>query len=170
MSSPKSSKTSVSPKPLASPLTTLMQLHPLTPPRFPTLSELAQTPSASPASSNTSGLFCSLVNQPELMLDDLLRHPEKYEERESVSAILHTLLSGRQSLKDLPKEEMEVLDRATLDLNRSSSAKPEALKPKAPKPIVKKAESRVKPEPEPKEDSPPEDLSPNEELIPDWLK
>lgn len=53
------------------------------------------------------------------MLDDLLRDPKKYEE--GVSELLQELVGGRKTLESLSAEEMTVLDRATLDLNRSSS-------------------------------------------------
>src|SRR5690606_28154970 len=94
-SSANSSKRSAVPKSAASPLNTLMQLHPLLPKRFPTLFELVdmQIHAASPGSSNQSGLFCNLVGRPEIMFDDLLRNPEKYAERDSVSAILQSLIS-----------------------------------------------------------------------------
>lgn len=168
MSSPKSSGKSP-PKPLASPLLTLMQLHPLLPSKFPTLSELARTPSVSPPSSNASGLFCTLVGQPEYMLDDLLRDPKKYET--GVSELLQSLVSGSKTLQTLSSEEMTLLDRATLDLNRSSSKKPfesseDSSKLKTPKPSSKASKNE-----EPKsEDRLPPDLIPDASAIPDWLR
>lgn len=153
-------------KPVGTPLSMLTRLHPLLPKRFPTLSELAQTPADSPVSSRRSGLFYSLVGRPEVMLNDLLRDPEKYEERESVSAILQSLIAGRQKMEDLSPQDMETLDRATLDLNRSYSRKPSTSSP-APSPPKKQP---ISTEPPKDEESPPEELFPKADLVPHWFR
>ena len=150
-----------------SPLISLMQLHPLLPPKFPTWSELTQTPSDSPRSSRRQGLFDSLIGDPHVMFDDLLRDPSKYEE--GVAELLMSLVSGRRKLIDLSPTEMEALDRATLDFNRLSSLpKPDkppetSLETKTPKPSSKDSELQ-------KESQVPEDLIPDESLIPEWFR
>lgn len=127
----------------SSPLMTLMGVHPVLPVRFPTLEELA-TPSIADGyvSSNMPGLFSSLVGDPNVLLDDLLRSPEKYET--GVDILLQELASGSKSLSSLKLDEQELLDRATLDLSRSSSKKPEP--PSRPK---MKSVDPVDPPPQP---------------------
>jgi hypothetical protein len=157
-----------------------MGLHPLVPPRFPTLSELAAPPIASPASSPRRGLFVSLVGDPTVMFDDLLRSPEKYEE--GVSDLLLGMVTGRRSLKDLSPEEMEVLDRATVDLNRkTSSSKPDSSPEKslatAPQQtssedseLQKEAAEAKEAKAEERAEAMPADLVPDEEMIPFWFR
>jgi|SRR5688572_29259070 len=163
------------PKPQATPLITLMGLHPLLPLRFPTLSELAQAPSVSPPSSSDSGLFSTLVGHPEHMLDDLLRDPEKYEE--GVAELLQSLVAGSKSLQRLSMEERDLLDRATLDLNRSSYKKPspplaDSSAPKTPeKSSESSSEEKEEGLPKEKVAQPKEKDQPADDLaVPDWLK
>lgn len=155
-------------------LISLMQLHPLVPPRFPTLSELTSPPPASPAPSSVSGLFASLIGDPTVIFDDLLRNPEKYEPR--VQGLLLDLMSGRRRLAELPTEEREILDRATLDWNRKTSSSPpspspttssesEKLKSSSEDSVRRTKEAEVEPEREV-----PSDLIPDEEMIPFWFR
>lgn len=107
----------------SSPLMTLMGVQPVLPARFPTLEELT-TPvtSKDSASSNTPGLFRSLVGDPRVVFEDLLRSPEKYEP--GVDQLLQELMTGSKSLDTLSTQDQALLDRSVLDLNRSSSKEP----------------------------------------------
>lgn len=95
------------------------------------------------------------------MLDDLLRDPSKYEE--GVSELLQELVGGRRTLESLSAEEMQVLDRATIDLNRSSSRTP-SKDSGASSPKTKPGASS-----ESSEEEIPEELT-AEELVPDWFR
>jgi len=94
------------------------------------------------------------------MLDDLLRDPKKYEE--GVSELLQELVGGRRTLESLSPEDMMVLDRATLDLNRSSSnahsSDSDASSPQK-KPTTSSEESK-------EED---DGLTPDD-LVPEWFR
>lgn len=105
------------------PLMQLMGVQPVLPAPFPTLDEL-MTPATESvsASSSTPGLFSNLVGDPAILLNDLVRDPKKYDP--GVEILLQELLSGQKSLKTLDRDDMEMLDRATLDLSRSSSSEP----------------------------------------------
>lgn len=140
-----------------------MRLHPLLPRRSPTLSELARTPADSPSSSRATGLFCNLVGLPEVMLDDLLRDPEKYEA--GVADLLQDLTSGRRQLQSLDTTEMAVLDRATLDFSRSSSKKQSESSP-PPSPLKKQSSSFEEME----ERDIPDDEGPDESVVPHWFR
>src|SRR5262245_5310253 len=159
----------------ASALATLMRLHPLLPPRFPTLFELAETPLASPASSPRQGLFASLLGDPAVLFDDLLKNPGKYEP--GVEALLLQLIGGRRRLQDLSIEEQELLDRATLDWNhKSSSAAPKTSPEKSSETEEQRSSSedsvlsKTASETEPREEEIPSDLIPDEEMIPHWFR
>jgi cell division septation protein DedD len=99
------------------------------------------------------------------MLDDLLRSPEKYEP--GVAELLQELVSGHKSLSSLADSEMAVLDRATLDFNRSSSKKPsETSTPSSPKkkPAPSSEDGEL-------EERIPEDLAvAADEAVPQWLR
>jgi hypothetical protein len=151
---------------VSSPLITLMQLHPLVPPRFPKWSELLEKETPSEKSSPRRGLFSDLVGNPEVILDDLLRRPKIYEE--GVAELLQELVTGRKTLAGLSQSEMDLLDRATLDLN--SSRRPlekTAMKKKA-------TPSEVDEDVALSEDGDlgaamPEDLIPDVAMIPSWF-
>lgn len=150
------------PQPKASALLTLMQLQPLVPPRFPTLSELLRPPVVSKSSSPPSGLFCSLVGVPEVMFDDLLRDPKKYED--GVAELLQEMIQGSKTIGSLSSSEMRLLDRATLDLNRSSSAKPsESSKPSTPEKPKTSSESEGT-------ETTSDELIPDGSLVPEWFR
>lgn len=106
----------------SSALTTLMQLHPLVPPRFPTWSELASAPPSSAKPSPMQGLFSGLIGNPNVLLEDLVRRPEHYET--GVAELLQELSSGQKTLAGLSSSEMVLLDRATVDWNQSYSPQP----------------------------------------------
>lgn len=154
-------------------LLSLMQLHPLVPPRFPTLSELTSPSTVSPVPS-PQGLFVSLVGDPNVLFDDWLRSPEKYEPE--VEGLLMELISGRRRLEDLAQWERETLDRATLDYNRKTSSSPPSSSPttssetELQKTSSDDSETPTRErEPEPEREIPP-DLLPDEALIPSWLR
>lgn len=147
----------------SSPLISLMGIFPLVPPQPP---RFPPSPGSSSArSSSQPGLFSSLVGSPEVMFDDLLRDPEKYES--GVSELLQQLILKQKQISSLSPEEMDLLDRATLDLNRSSSPKPvESSKPSVE--TVKTASATPSNE-EIAEEKMPDDLIPSEGLDPHWF-
>lgn len=153
----------------SSALITLMQLHPLVPPRFPRLSELLSAPNSSePSSPKRQGLFSSLIGSPEVLLDDLVRRPEHYET--GVAELLQELVTGQKTLAGLSDSETLLLDHATLDWNRSSSAKPpETQKTAALKTISDESSSSFY---EDAGDTAEEtdDVIPNDPLIPEWFR
>jgi hypothetical protein len=152
-------------------LISLMQLHPLVPPRFPTWSELVATPLGSPASSPPpQGLFDSFVGDPAVLFEDLLRSPEKYEP--GVQELLMELLGGRQ-LSALSKDERALLDRATLDWNRKTSSPPPPASPATSSETEKQKTSSDDSEPSKREVDPeavPEGTLRDEEMIPFWFR
>jgi hypothetical protein len=144
-------------------LMSLMRLHPLVPPRFPSWSEVASTSGASAASSAEPGLFSNLIGNPLVLLEDYLREPSKYEE--GTEQLLQELAAGAKTLDVLSPEEMSVLDRATLDYNRKLPAKTAAA---APPP--KEADDESSSEDDEFEERMPEDLLPVHDLVPDWFR
>lgn len=157
-------------------LFSLMQLHPLVPPRFPTWSEVTRASPATPEPSPPSqqGLFVSLVGDPHVLFEDLLRSPEKYEPE--VEGLLLELITGRRRLQDLPRSEREILDRATLDYNRKSSSSPPSPSPTTSSETEKQKTSSDDSERPTKESEPepereiPSDLIPDEAMIPFWFR
>lgn len=126
------------PSPNTTPWSNLMRLHPLLPHKPPTLSELAQgiqnhgvETSAKPRL-EPDGLFTHLVREPNVMLEDLLSCPSKYEE--GVLELLQRLVSGASKFSSLSMDEQDLLNRATLDLNRSAPKTAEALPQKEVEP------------------------------------
>ncbi len=102
-----------------------------------------------------------------VLYDDLIRRPDHYEVE--AANLLQDLASGHKKLTELGSEEMEVLNRATIDLNRVSSNKPlDSLKSssvkKAPKPSSDDSETQVK------EASLEDDLIPQDSLVPEWFR
>jgi hypothetical protein len=120
------------------------------------------------------GLFASLVGDPTVLFDDLLRSPEKYEPQ--VEGLLLELMTGRKRLQDLPTEDREVLDRATLDWNRKTSSSPPSNSPTTSSETeLQKTSSEDSEKPKKERDPEPEreipsDLLPDEELIPFWFR
>lgn len=104
--------------PGASALISLLPL--LTPqkPTFPRFSELIGEP-VKPSSPNTSGLFSALLGNPEVLLHDCLDFPDKYQV--DVLPLVQELVSGSRKMDSLTKEELEILDMATIDYNRAKA-------------------------------------------------
>ena len=110
---PPTRKASPSSTTLANSLPSLRLLEPT----FPTFSALATVSDVKPAEGR-KGLFLALVGDPQVLLQDLLDSPAKYEE--GVSTLLQDLASGRRKLGSLTPAEAELLDRATIDYTRRS--------------------------------------------------
>ncbi len=98
-------------------------------PTFPTFTALATVPDKAPAEGR-KGLFLELVRDPQVLLQDLLDSPAKYEE--GVSTLLQDLVSGRRKIESLSREESELLDRATIDFTRTVQRQ-EVVPPPEPK-------------------------------------
>lgn len=123
-------------------------------PTFPAFTALVTLADSSPVKKPRSdSLFLNLIQDPKVLLQDLLASPHKYEE--GVSELVQDLSSGRRDVKDLERQEMDLLDRATIDY--SHAEKPRKV---IPPPVRAKAE---KPTPEPR----PPSLSPDG-LEPYW--
>jgi len=124
-------------------LTNLMPLPGLAAPRFPSFSELVGA-TVSEKPTKRSGLFLDMLGDPQVLYQDLLEDPSKYEE--GVSRLLQELISGQQQLSELNDQEMGLLDRAVLDFNQPAR-KLEARPAPAPKPPAKakRPEPREKP-------------------------
>ena len=84
-------------------------------PRFPTFAELVQEDAeAEPASPRRDkGLFEALIGNPEVLINDSISHPNRYDQEEI--ALLYSLVSGKEKLQDLAPAAREMLDRATLN-------------------------------------------------------
>jgi hypothetical protein len=108
-------------------------------PTFPTFSALVTAAGKQPDSGpRRGGLFVDLLKDPQVLLQDLLAAPHKYEE--GVSPLVQDLVSGRRKTEDLSRAEMELLDRAVLDYAHPSRSKPVTPEPKKPR-------RKTKPEP-----------------------
>lgn len=151
----------------SSALITLMQLHPLVPPRFPTLSELTTSPPTSAAPSRGQSLYSALIGNPNVLLEDLVRRPEHYER--GVAELLQELSSGQRTLDGLSTSELALLDRATVDWNQSYSATP-STQEKTAMDRASGASSRSSSTDELDDDDEemPDDLIPEGEINPTW--
>jgi hypothetical protein len=85
-------------------------------PTFPTFSALVARVSQPPNETKRDGLFSALLRDPKILLQDLLVNPEKYED--GVASLVQELVSSNRGLDDLNSNEMELLDRATLDFSQ----------------------------------------------------
>lgn len=106
------------------------------------------------------------------MFDDLLRDPSKYET--GVSELLQELMSGSKTLETLSPMEQTLLDNATLDFNRKSTAvsssNPESSSAKTRSASSSRASTSSPADDEALEERPPKDLPPNADVIPSWLR
>lgn len=116
----------------------------LEPPHFPTFQDLveADTEVVPP---KEKGLFETLIGDPRVLHEDLLRSPEKYDE--NLLPLLQRLVVNHSEISALDKSERDLLNRAVYDFNRVIEASsPKAAPPPSP---------RVKPrEPESQPDGP----------------
>lgn len=125
-------------------------------PKFPSFSELVGAIESAPPETKRSGLFLDLVGDPQVLYQDLLEDPNRYEE--GVSNLLQDLTSGQRSIDELSKTEMHLLDRAVLDFNQPKRPRPE---PKlAPVPKTKKSRVKLPDEKPPKVIGAPRDMEP----------
>ena len=117
-------------------------------PTFPTFTALAtlqedqQTP-------RPSGLYVSLLDDPKVLLQDLLSNPAKYEP--GVAELLQDLVAGRREHGALSTQQSELLDRAVIDFTQPNRRR-EVVPPPVvkPKPAPKVSEPLVEaPEPTP---------------------
>lgn len=78
---------------------------------FPlSLSALEPTEQSPPTS---TGLFLSLLRDPAVLYRDYLDHPEKYDEQ--TAQLLMELISRTKTLETLTPEDMELLNKATMN-------------------------------------------------------
>jgi hypothetical protein len=68
------------------------------------------------------GLFESLIADPRVLFHGLLEDPESYED--GVSELLQNLVSGRAKREELTPQELQLLDRATLEFASAKRPKP----------------------------------------------
>ena len=111
-------------------------------PTFPTLEALATLTDEPAPSTTSSGLFQGLLKDPQLLLQDLLADPAKYEE--SVSPLVQDLVSGQKKLEQLTRAESALLDRATIDFAQPARRKVASVPPRAPKSSKPKPRAPVK--------------------------
>lgn len=76
------------------------------------------------------GLFEALISDERVLYHGLLEDPERYEE--GTSELLQQLVSGQKSKEELSDEELELLDRATLEF--ASAARPKSHSNRRPAP------------------------------------
>lgn len=68
------------------------------------------------------GLFESLIADPRVLFHGLLDSPESYES--GVSELLQNLVSGQKKREDLTGEELQLLDRATVEFAAGKRPQP----------------------------------------------
>jgi hypothetical protein len=96
------------------PLTDLLPLS-VHAPRFPSFAELVKEDAeAKPVEPEArKGLFETLIGNPEILIDDSIKHPHRYEAE--TTELLYALSSGRKKLSELTPAAQELLDHATLE-------------------------------------------------------
>jgi hypothetical protein len=85
------------------------------PPVFPKLHELLGDATPAVPARPPERLFNALVGDPAVLWQDLLRHPERYEN--GLAELTQRLISGSANISTLSAQESALLDRAVLDLN-----------------------------------------------------
>ena len=119
------SKPTREPFPGSSLLTNLLPLLAPAPPTFPAFSQLVLEDARQRAARETrpTGLFAELLGDPQILLQDLLSDPNKYED--GVYSLLLHLVSGQRKLADLSQDERNLLNRAVIDFSQARRARPE---------------------------------------------
>lgn len=124
------------PFPGSTPRTNLPPSLALLAPTFPTFSALTVENERSQTDRKRDGLYSSLLGNPQVLLQDLLANPAKYES--GVAELLQELHTSKRKLEDLTTAETELLDRATVDFtqpNRSKPVQPPPVKKTEPRPV-----------------------------------
>ena len=98
-------------------------------PKFPTFSELVGQIANEPLPKKEVGLFEGLLGgRPEILYEDLLRNPEKYDP--AVEGLLTSMLMGKKRLEDLTADEATLLNSSTFEFNQVPSiSKEEVVQP-----------------------------------------
>jgi hypothetical protein len=141
--------------PGSSTLISLMPLSMPAPPRFPKFT--GRTPSPNEGSYRRErGLFLGLLGDPSALYQDLLANPEKYDE--SLLPLVQSLVTGQRKLDELKDDEVQALDRATIDFGQPTkpvppSPAPTPHKPTSSEPDIPYVEGRAPASPFP-EDGP----------------
>jgi hypothetical protein len=125
--------------------------------KFPSFYELVGASGTVANEPKPTGLFSAMVGDPDVLYQDLLDNPSRYEE--GVSSLLLGLTSGERRISDISKQEMELLDRAVLDLGQPRRDKPK------PKPEVAPKRMAARPTPVAQ---PPKVPGSNTDLPPYW--
>lgn len=110
------------PFPGSSALINLLPLLQLATPTFPSLTNCVRESTSIERPKKRKGLFSELIGDPQIIFQDLLLNPNKYEE--GVSELIQDLVSKRKTLERLDEREMQMLDRAVIDYN-SPNRRPE---------------------------------------------
>lgn len=100
-------------------------------PRFPSFAELVELDreqQATPRSTKQEGLFLNLLRDPRILYAALLDAPDAYEE--GVAELLLELITGQKTNSSLTEEQLNLLDRATLEFNQHSHKEPQSLQQK----------------------------------------
>jgi len=87
-------------------------------------------------------LFESLIADERVLFHGLLEDPERYEE--GTSELLQQLVSGQKKREELSLQELELLDRATLEF--ASAARPKGPSSRRPMPDPRRREHISPPE------------------------
>lgn len=66
-----------------------------------------------------------LQNDPAVLFDDFISHPDKYEPE--AAELIQLLVSGQREVDDLDPDERQVLDRATVDFSTPYRPKKDSL-------------------------------------------
>jgi hypothetical protein len=110
------------------------------------MAELAK-PQEQAEAERPKGMFEGLLGDLSVLHEDLVRHPEKYE-AEVRALIIRRVGEGRTGTEYLSPQELELLDRATLDFAQTARPK------QAPKRIQRQQPAKKTPTKKPKERKP----------------
>lgn len=113
------------------------------PVRFPTFQDLVLADQApAPRKQHDKGLFKTLIGNPAVLHQDLLRSPAKYDER--LLPLLQRLLVDPAELDRLSPNENELLNLAVYDYNRDLPSP----RPVPPPSVTKQAEHAPESQPD----------------------
>ena len=83
---------------------------------FPTFTSLVESEGLAPAQAKPMemGLFSALIGDPRVLYYELLEDPRRFEPE--AESLVQQLVSGARTTESLSPAEMEVLNRATIDM------------------------------------------------------
>jgi len=107
----------------------LKPLPPLPVLKFPTMEELIAQEVSGPPVAADNGLFSQLVGDPLVLYREYLDDPDRFDE--SLGLLLQELVTNRKKLEELTGQEVEQLNKATVEL---AQYEPKPKKQPAPQP------------------------------------